>query len=150
MDGDGSNGENVTTTPGEVTVSVTATPATRNQRPGPRNSADRSITAEVGNGTGADIFVDDMHTACSIAALERRVNAADDVWEAFEDCGSERLPRALAIGPGRGRTVRIDLSARSADGHPVPPGTYRLSVAWSTSEDGADRTVATSAPFEIG
>jgi hypothetical protein len=139
MNGDGSRGEVLPTTAGEVTV--TAKPA--------HVAVDSVITAEVGNGMAEDIYVVDLRTNCSIAVLERRVSGADDSWERYEDCGSERLARTLAIGPGLGRIVRIDPDALSAEGQPVPPGIYRLSVTWSTTKDGADNTVTASAPFDV-
>jgi len=107
----------------------------------------RPVLAVVANGTAESIYVEDLHTGCSIGVLQRQENG----WVALPDCGAERKAAVLAIGPGHGRTLAIDPASLDALGSPLVRGTYRLAVGWRTAPhpEGVDEQVSFSAPFQV-
>jgi len=132
-------GHAAATKPGSVSVTPSGTSL---------DSAD-VIVAVVANGTAHTVYVEDMHTACSIAVLERQ--QAGDTWEPLAYCGAERLPLVLAVGAGRGRTVSIDPAILDAAGFALTAGTYRLSVGWRSAAQpaGVVEESVHSAAFQI-
>ena len=78
--------------------------------------------------------------------LERRSDAEPGGWVALPDCGSERLATVLAIGPGRGRTIRVDPASLAAEGQPLVPGTYRIAVHSGRTGHAGDLPDVTRSP----
>lgn len=108
----------------------------------------RAVQATAGNGTAEVIYVEDLHAGCSIAVLEQR---RGDRWVALPDCGAERAAAVLAIGPGRGRSIRIEPESLIDSGSPLVSGTYRLVVGWRTAPgpEGFTARRSYSSPFQI-
>ena len=108
----------------------------------------RAVEATASNGTAEVIYVEDLHTGCSIAVLEHR---RDDRWVPLPDCGAERQAAVLAIGPGRGRSIEIEPASVADVGSPLMPGTYRLVVGWRTAPgpEGFTARRSYSSPFQI-
>ncbi len=131
-------GEPVTVLPGVVTV----------QAGGGDVALGAPLTGEVASGLGVTIYLEDMHSDCSILTLERQDGAA---WLPLGECAMERAARVLAIGPGRGRAVTIHPGSVHFAATPVTAGTYRLVARyWLTAAPGPDAAeVAVSAPFTV-
>ena len=130
-----SQGEPAETTPGRVTLTASSTTF----------NLEEDIEASVANGRDATIYTEDLHTSCTIAVLERQEQKQ---WTPLPDCGAERAASVLAIGPDRGRTIKI--TAASLNGA-LTPGTYRLTVQWRTAPapDGQFENETHSQPFEV-
>src|SRR4051794_37767788 len=99
------------------------------------------IHAVVVNGRDIPVFVEDLHTGCTVAILEMELPSA---WSAQPDCGSERLPRVVEVPPGLGFRFSIDPASIAAEGRALEPGAYRLSVGWRSAAGPAGVVEATA------
>lgn len=124
---------------GEPVETIAAEVAVRPAQAGYR--VGEPVVAVVGNGTTATIYVENLHTACTIGVLQRR----EETWVSLPDCDAERKAAVLAIAPGHGRTITMDLGAA------LPAGTYRIAVGWRTTPgpDGGEERRSYSDPFQI-
>jgi hypothetical protein len=109
----------------------------------------QAIGVTIANGLEQTIYTNDMKSACTIAILEKKV---DDKWVPLIGCGMERLPLAVAIGPGMGRTVTVDPDDPIFDGTRPDQGTYRIRFTYKlVPEKDADEPLESiSAEFTIG
>jgi hypothetical protein len=129
-------GRFVDVTPGAVTV--VPADAARDSRSG--------IGGFVANGLDHPIFVEDLHTGCTVAVLEMQ---GGNAWTAQPDCGSERLARVIQVPPGLSLAFTVDPASIEAEGRTLASGTYRFSVAWRSTEgpEGAVDQTSASAAF---
>jgi hypothetical protein len=121
---------------------VTVTPSAPAYRPG------EVIEATVVNGRGDTIYTADGRTDCSIVMLER--------WDGqrfvpIPACLAGRMDRLVAIGPGLGRTVRIDPGSGHFGGTRLGAGTYRMALDYGLDpgRDAARPFVVHSPTLEI-
>jgi len=113
-------GESAEVIAGQVTVNLSASDFSQGE----------VIEFTVSNGLDQIIYVEDMKTSCSIAVLEVKEG---DSWSPLLNCGMERLPMVLPIGPGMGRMVSIDpLAAEGAvpGESTLATGTYRVRFSY--------------------
>jgi hypothetical protein len=88
------------------------------------------VRAIVSNGRDAPVFLEDLHTGCTVAVLEMKQEAT---WVAQPDCGSEREASVVEVPAGLAFRFSIDPASIAAEGRSLEPGTYRLSVGWRSS-----------------
>ena len=88
-------GDLVPVDPGKLTVALSKT----------LYGEGETIGALVANGLEHVIYTEDSKSDCSIALLEQWEAGS---WRPLRGCAVERLPGVVAIGPGRGRTLKID------------------------------------------
>ena len=130
---------------GRVTVRVGA----------PAYIAGGVITVTIANGLSQTIYSQDMKTDCSITILERSDGTR---WEPILACLMERAPIAVAIGPGRVRTVAINprsfnfANPRGAGMVALRPGPYRITYTYrlKPGRQGEEPYAAHSPTFWIG
>lgn len=116
-------GEPMLVQPGEVSIELGETVYTLRD----------TIRIDVKNGLSDPVYATDRKTDCTILLLLRWTGK---LWEGLSGCLIEGRVLTVAIGPGRGRLVDIDLTSgnmKLAAGRPSPrlgPGWYLLKLSF--------------------
>lgn len=115
----------VTATTGPVTVTTNLSSYT---------SGD-AIGATVTNNSKSDFYTQNGKSGCTIIQLEK-FDTASGKWTRLDGCNGASPTQTLAIAESS--SVPYTLAPTStADGNAWQPGTYRVSVVYTTQADGA-------------
>ena len=127
-----------TATMGAVTVTTNASTFTAND----------AIGATVTNNSKSDFYTQNGKSGCTIVQLER-YSAATGQWTRLDGCNSAAPTQTLVIGEST--SVPFTLApTSSADLNAWQPGTYRITVSYTTQSDGVSGLqVAHSAAFTV-
>lgn len=110
-------------TPAGTTVVITTDHA--------RYTPTATVTATVTNHLATSVFANDSQASCSIFGLEIRTGSG---WQPalVAHCPLGRLARAVEIKAGASLSAKITAGYPGLTADQFPPGTYRLSLAYST------------------
>jgi len=106
------------------------------------------IVVTVVNGGARVVFTEDQKTDCSIVMLERWDGGG---WISLSNCGAERAPRVVAIGPAERSRVVIDTGSSNFVEQSARPGRYRVvfGFRYERVPEGTEPERAVSRTFAI-
>jgi hypothetical protein len=107
-----------------------------------------AIGATVTNSSKSDFYAQTGKSGCVIIQLEK-FDAASGNWTRLDGCNGASPTTTLVIAEGTSSPFTLAPSS-SADLNAWQPGTYRISVTYTTQADGVtDPQVAHSAAFKV-
>ncbi len=127
-----------TATTGPVTVTTNL----------PTYTTGDAVGATVTNSSTTDFYAQDGQSACTIVQVEQ-YNGKTGAWTPVDACHNGQTTQILVVA--QGTAVPYTLAPTSAsDVNAWQPGTYRISITYSTQADGVTSPqVAHSAAFKV-
>ena len=106
------------------------------------------IGATITNSSKSDYYTQNGKSGCTIVQLEQ-FNAKKGLWSPVDTCNGSQATQTLVIGASTSAPYTLAPSS-SSDPNAWQPGTYRVSVTYTTQGDGiTNPQEAHSAAFTI-